>query len=177
MRPVIIIQLVNNAMRLAITLPYRDPGMVSVRTTVTQNLLLRWVSKGDLPSLYVDLKRLGLAEPGAGRLADVKACPGTDSCKLGITSSRGLAAELKVKFANGMGTIADREDINFKVRGCFNACCHHHIADIGFLGSVQRKKSDTAPVFQVVLGGSTGNNGSSFGLVSKIGSSRLSAAE
>ncbi len=64
-----------------------------------------------------------------------------------------------------MGTIADREDINVKVSGCFNACGHHHIADIGFLGSVQRKKSDTAPVFQVVLGGSTGNNGSSFGLV------------
>ena len=137
----------------------------TVRTTVTQNLLLRWVSNGDLPSLYEDLKRLGLAEPGAGRLADVTACPGTDSCKLGITSSRGLAAELKAKFANGMGTIADRDDINVKVSGCFNACGHHHIADIGFLGSVQRKKSDTAPVFQVVLGGSTGNNGSSFGLV------------
>ena len=137
----------------------------TVRTTVTQNLLLRWVSNGDLPSLYEDLKRLGLAEPGAGRLADVTACPGTDSCKLGITSSRGLAAELKAKFANGMGMIADRDDINVKVSGCFNACGHHHIADIGFLGSVQRKKSDTAPVFQVVLGGSTGNNGSSFGLV------------
>ena len=137
----------------------------TVRTTVTQNLLLRWVSNGDLPSLHADLKRLGLAEPGAGRLADVTACPGTDSCKLGITSSRGLAADLKAKFANGMGTIADREDINVKVSGCFNACGHHHVADIGFLGSVQRKKSDTAPVFQVVLGGSTGNNGSSFGLV------------
>ena len=137
----------------------------TVRTTVTQNLLLRWVSSGDLPSLYEDLTRFGLAEPGAGRLADVTACPGTDSCKLGITSSRGLAAELKAKFANGMDRIADRDDINVKVSGCFNACGHHHIADIGFLGSVQRKKSDTAPVFQVVLGGSTGSNGSSFGLV------------
>ena len=137
----------------------------TIRTTVTQNLLLRWVSNGDLLSLHEDLKRLGLAEPGAARLADVTACPGTDSCKLGITSSRGLAAELKANFANGMGAIADREDIKVKISGCFNACGHHHIADIGFLGSVQRKKSETAPVFQVVLGGSTGNNGSSFGLV------------
>ena len=137
----------------------------TIRTTASQNLLIRWVSNQDLEALYQDLDRIGLAEAGADRMADVTACPGTDTCKLGITSSRGLAARLYGKFNNGMGTIADRPDLKVKISGCFNACGHHHVADIGFLGSVQRKGSKTAPMFQVVLGGTTEGNGSAFGLV------------
>src|SRR5438876_897276 len=67
----------------------------NVRTTVEQNMVLRWVSEADLPDLYRELKRIGLAEPGAGTIVDVAACPGTDTCKLGIASSRGLAAEIR----------------------------------------------------------------------------------
>jgi sulfite reductase (ferredoxin) len=137
----------------------------AVRTTVSQNLLLRWVSNDDLPEVYRALDALGLGRAGAGRLSDVTACPGTDSCKLGITSSRGLAAVLDQKLGNGMADIADREDITVKISGCFNSCGQHHIADIGFLGSVQRKGAYTAPVFQVVLGGSMRNNASSYGMV------------
>ena len=67
----------------------------NVRTTVEQNVVLRWVSENDLPALYTELKKIGLAQPGAGTIVDVAACPGTDTCKLGIASSRGLAAELR----------------------------------------------------------------------------------
>ena len=77
----------------------------TVRTTVDQNLLLRWVSNGDLPALYEDLKSLDLAQPGAHGMANVTACPGTDSCKLGIASSRGLAAVLHEEFQNGMSRL------------------------------------------------------------------------
>ena len=141
----------------------------TLRTTVDQNLMLQWVSNADLPGLYRDLKSIGLAEAGVGRMKDVVACPGTDSCKLGITSSRGLAAHLQKRFANGMSGIARRSDLKVKISGCFNSCGQHHIADIGFFGSVQRKKRDTAPVFQVTLGGSTRNNAQSYGLaVGKI---------
>ena len=136
----------------------------TIRTTVDQNLMLLWVSNGDLPSLYRDLEGIGLAEAGAGRMKDVVACPGTDSCKLGITASRGLAAHLQKKFSNGMSGIAQRSDLKVKISGCFNSCGQHHIADIGFFGSVQRKKRDTAPVFQILLGGSTRNNAESYGL-------------
>ena len=136
----------------------------TLRTTVDQNLMMLWVSNADLPDLYRDLKAIGLAESGVGRLKDVVACPGTDSCKLGITSSRGLAAHLRKQFANGMSGIARRSDLKVKVSGCFNSCGQHHIADIGFFGSVQRKKNYTAPVFQVTLGGSTRNNAHSYGL-------------
>lgn len=149
----------------------------TLRTTVDQNLLMQWVSNGDLPALYADLARIGLAETGAGRLRDVVACPGTDSCKLGITASRGLAAHLHKEFANGMSGIASRSDLKIKISGCFNSCGQHHIADIGFFGSVQRKQNDTAPVFQVTLGGSTRNNAESYGLaVGKIPSQNVDRA-
>ena len=149
----------------------------TLRTTVDQNLLLQWVSNADLPSLFADLTQIGLAETGAGRLKDVVACPGTDSCKLGITASRGLAAHLSKEFGNGMSDIAHRSDLKIKISGCFNSCGQHHIADIGFFGSVQRKKNDTAPVFQVTLGGSTRNNAESYGLaIGKIPSQNVDKA-
>jgi len=146
----------------------------TIRTSVDQNFLLRWVSNTDLPELYSALKEVGLAEIGAGTLKDIVACPGTDSCKLGITSSRGLAAHLHNRFSNGMSDIADRTDLTVKISGCFNSCGQHHIADIGFFGSVQRKKNDTAPVFQVTVGGSLKNNADSYGLaIGKIPSQNV----
>ena len=149
----------------------------TLRTTVDQNLMMLWVTSSDLPDLYRDLKAIGLAESGVGRLKDVTACPGTDSCKLGITSSRGLAAHLRKEFANGMSGIAKRSDLKVKISGCFNSCGQHHIADIGFFGSVQRKKNYTAPVFQVTLGGSTRNNAHSYGLaIGKIPSQNVNKA-
>ena len=64
----------------------------TMRTTADQNMLLRWVSEADLPDVYAALKAIGLAAPGAGTISDICACPGTDTCKLGISSSRALAA-------------------------------------------------------------------------------------
>ncbi len=136
----------------------------TLRTTVEQNLVLQWVSNADLPALYADLSAIGIAQTGAGRLKDIVACPGTDSCKLGITASRGLAAHLHKQFQNGMGAIGDRADLKVKISGCFNSCGQHHIADIGLFGSVQRKKNATAPMFQITLGGSMRNNAESYGL-------------
>jgi len=148
----------------------------TVRTTVDQNFLVRWVPNGDLPAFYEGLKALDLAAIGAGRLADVTACPGTDSCKLGITSSRGLAAVLHEKFNNDMADLAGRDDLKIKISGCFNSCGQHHIADIGFFGSVQRKGNKIAPVVQVFLGGATKGNASSYGLaVGKVPSKNAPA--
>ena len=136
----------------------------TVRTTVDQNLLIRWVPSGDLPALHQALAALKLAQPGAEGMANVTACPGTDSCKLGITSSRGLAAVLHQNFQNGMGDLAERKDVRVKVSGCFNACGQHHVAHIGFFGSSRRKGQHVAPIFQVVLGGNPEGNASSLGL-------------
>src|SRR5690606_8578519 len=67
----------------------------SARTTVEQNIVLRWISETDLPAVYEALKKIGLAQSGAGTIVDVVSCPGTDTCKLGIASSRGLAGEVR----------------------------------------------------------------------------------
>jgi sulfite reductase (ferredoxin) len=136
----------------------------TVRTTVEQNLLVRWISNADLPAFYEGLNALSLADAGAQRLMDITACPGTDSCKLGIASSRGLAADLHEKFNNGKQALGERNDLKIKISGCFNSCGQHHIADIGLFGSVQRKQNHTAPVFQVVLGGTMQRNAASYGL-------------
>jgi sulfite reductase (ferredoxin) len=94
----------------------------NIRTTVEQNIVLRWVAEADLPALYRDLKAVGLGKPGAGTLLDVTACPGTDTCKLGIASSRGLAAELSERLAAKASTLDEAvQGLRIKLSGCFNA--------------------------------------------------------
>ncbi len=137
----------------------------TIRTTVEQNLVLRWVPEGDLPEVYAGLVALGLGAPGARTIVDVVACPGTDTCKLGIASSRGLAAELRGRLAS-KAVALDRsvQDLSIKVSGCFNACGQHHVADIGFYGVSRKVGSYTVPHFQVVLGGGAHRNAESHGL-------------
>ncbi len=137
----------------------------TVRTTVEQNILLRWVSEADLPELYAALKAIGLHEPGAGTIVDVTACPGTDTCKLGIASSRGLAGELRTRLAEKSLQLDQAvENLRIKISGCFNACGQHHAADLGFYGISRKFNGYTVPHFQVVLGGQWTENASSYGL-------------
>ncbi|MYI75114.1 MAG: nitrite/sulfite reductase [Acidobacteria bacterium] len=138
-----------------------------VRATVEQNLLLRSVREKDLPALHRALAAASLARPGAGTLADITACPGTDTCKLGIASSRGLAAELTTRFAARTGELDPAvESLRIKTSGCFNSCGQHHIADIGFYGVSRNVGGYAVPHFQVVLGGKWRENASSYGLAS-----------
>ncbi|MEW6751451.1 MAG: nitrite/sulfite reductase [Candidatus Latescibacterota bacterium] len=137
----------------------------TVRTTVEQNIVLRWVSEADLPALYRDLQEIGLAEPGAGTIVDITACPGTDTCKLGIASSRGLAAELRRRLAAQAVSLDEAVgSLRIKISGCFNSCGQHHVADLGFFGNSRRINGVTVPHFQVVLGGQWTENAGSFGL-------------
>ena len=139
----------------------------SMRTTADQNMLLRWVSEADLPAVYSALERIQLATPGAGTIADITACPGTDTCKLGISSSRSLAAELTRELrASGLDENPNAKHLHIKASGCFNSCGQHHVADLGFLG-VSRNVGVPAgaPHFQLVVGGQwENNNAGSYGL-------------
>ena len=137
----------------------------TIRSTVEQNLVLRWVSAAELPSLYEELKAAELAQPGAGTIVDVVACPGTDTCKLGISSSRGLAAELRARLL-GKGYELDEaiRGLHIKISGCFNSCGQHHVADLGFYGVSRNKNGYTVPHFQLVLGGKWEENAGSYGL-------------
>jgi ferredoxin-nitrite reductase len=137
----------------------------NIRTTVEQNLVLRYVSEADLPDLYLALKEIGLHDPGANTIADITTCPGTDTCKLGIASSRGLAAVLRERLAAEAGyTDPSVAALSIKTSGCFNSCGQHHIADIGFYGNSRGKDGRRVPHFQVVLGGERHQNAAKYGM-------------
>jgi sulfite reductase (ferredoxin) len=137
----------------------------TVRTTVEQNFVIRWVSKSDLPELYKALNSVGLGDPGAGAIVDIVACPGTDTCKLGISSSRGLAAELRTRLAEKSFQLDSAvQNLHIKISGCFNSCGQHHVADLGFYGVSRKLGGYAVPHFQVVLGGEWEHNAGSYGL-------------
>ena len=135
------------------------------RTTVDQNIVLRWVKEEQVPALYDALKKIGLGEAGAGTIVDVTSCPGTDTCKLGIASSRGLAGELRTRLAEQSATLDESiRHLHIKVSGCFNSCGQHHVADLGFYGNSRNVAGFTVPHFQVMIGGRWRDNGGSYGL-------------
>jgi sulfite reductase (ferredoxin) len=137
----------------------------TIRATVEQNFVIRWVSQSDVPALFAELDAVGLGEPGAGNILDIVACPGTDTCKLGISSSRGLASELRRRLQEKSFQMDQAvQDLHIKVSGCFNSCGQHHVADIGFYGVNRMVKGFQVPHFQVVLGGQWDENAGSFGL-------------
>ena len=137
----------------------------SIRTTVEQNFVFRWVSEADLPDLYLDLQKIGLADSGANTIIDVTSCPGTDTCKLGISASRGLAEELRTRLAAKSYEMDEAvRNLRIKVSGCFNSCGQHHVADIGFFGNSRTLNGYKVPHFQVILGGQWAENAGSFGM-------------
>jgi sulfite reductase (ferredoxin) len=137
----------------------------NLRTTVEQNVVLRWVPADKLVDLYKELKAINLAQPGAGSIVDVTTCPGTDTCKLGIASSRGLAGVLRTRLATeAMNMDKVVKGLRIKISGCFNSCGQHHVADIGFYGNSRNIGGYTVPHFQVMLGGEWTHNGGSYAL-------------
>jgi len=147
----------------------------NLRTTVEQNMVLCWVSEGDLVDLYKDLQAIGLGEPGAGTIVDVTACPGTDTCKLGIASSRGLAGRLRQTLGAKSASLDEAiKNLRIKVSGCFNSCGQHHVADLGFYGNSRNIGGYTVPHFQVVLGGKWLENAGAYGLaIGSVPSKRI----
>jgi sulfite reductase (ferredoxin) len=136
----------------------------TTRTTVEQNLLVRWIHEADLPALYLALKEINLHIAGAQSIVDITACPGTDTCKLGIASSRGLAGELRKRLAiKGWQYDQAVKDIRIKVSGCFNSCSQHTVAEIGFYGSSRLIQRRRVPHFHLILGGQWSNNAANYG--------------
>ncbi len=135
----------------------------NIRSTVQQNFVLRWVHQQDLFGLYTELDKVGLATPGAETIGDVVACPGTDTCGLGITGSKGLGRALTQLFENGDGKAEDLKGLNIKVSGCPNSCAQHHIASIGFHGMAHKIDGRLVPAYQLHLGGRVEPKGVTFG--------------
>ncbi len=127
----------------------------NIRITIHQNLVLRWVPVDALPALYAALKKEGLDTIGAETIADITACPGADTCRLGITSAKGLATGIDKALQNGLGEYAEvARDLKIKISGCPNACAQHTAANIGFQGGAMSKDGRRVPSEMVFVGGS-----------------------
>ena len=124
----------------------------NIRTTINQNMVIRWIPESQIESLHADLVAQGLADPGAELVEDIIACPGTDTCGLGITSSKGLARALGEVFPAGR-VPEDLSDVSIKISGCHNSCAQHHISTIGLHGVGKRLGEHVAPHYELHLGG------------------------
>ena len=124
----------------------------NIRTTIQQNLCIRWVPADKVMDLYERLVAVDLGDPGAELVEDIIACPGTDTCGLGITSSKGVARALAEIFPPGQ-VPEDLRDVSVKISGCHNSCAQHHIATIGLHGVGKRMGAHVAPHYELHLGG------------------------
>ena len=131
-----------------------------VRLTLRQNILIRHVREDLLPFFFQELEKLGMVDLGYESIQDVTACPGTDTCNLGIASSTGIGDELGKVLRSEYPQFADNKDLMIKISGCMNACGQHNMANIGFQGmTVRTPEKMVAPALQVLLGGGNLGNG------------------
>ncbi|WP_159948698.1 HEPN domain-containing protein [Polaribacter septentrionalilitoris] len=125
-----------------------------VRLTLRQNIVIPFVKEDLVPYFYQELEKLGFVEAGYNKAVDITACPGTDTCNLGIASSTGIAEELERVIAAEYPQYLENQDLVIKISGCMNACGQHNMANIGFQGMTVRTKDKlVAPALQVLLGG------------------------
>ena len=149
----------------------------TARLTVGQNVLFRWVKVTALQDLYQHLQAAGLGSAGANTVADVVSCPGAESCRLAVTQSRGLGHVLTEYLDSHPEFVSLVQDGDIKISGCPNGCGQHHIAALGFQGSVRKLGSRALPQYFVLVGGGTTDAGAKFGrVVSKIPVRRLTTA-
>src|ERR1700733_6557708 len=146
----------------------RDFAGGYARSTVQQNLVLRWVREECVYDAWRARSALGLGDPGSREINDVVSCPGTDSCKLGITSSMGLneAVQERIEAMNITDELTRR--LNIKISGCPNGCGQHHVASIGFTGASIKVGEHTIPAYIPIIGGVFEGGDVSFGTRLKL---------
>jgi sulfite reductase beta subunit-like hemoprotein len=123
------------------------------RTTVQQNIVLRWVREESVYDVWRALSELGLGDAGSREINDVVSCPGTDSCKLGITSSMGLNQAVQERIEALAISDPLTRAINIKMSGCPNGCGQHHVGSIGFYGASIKVGEHTIPAYIPHVGG------------------------
>jgi sulfite reductase (ferredoxin) len=129
------------------------------RFTIAQSILLRDVKEEHLPALYLALKALDFHRIGFHKTNDIVACPGTDTCNLGIASSYGLARELQKVIEGEFNHLIEAHDLKIRISGCMNACGQHTLGHIGFQGMTLKANGNIAPATQILLGGGVLGNG------------------
>jgi sulfite reductase (NADPH) hemoprotein beta-component len=153
-------------------------GDGTVRLTIDQNVLYRWVRAESVEPFYQRLLAAGLGAPDAGTLSDVVSCPGAESCRLAVTQSRGLGRMLTEHLSARPDFVDMAPSGHIKISGCPNGCGQHHIASIGFQGSVRKVAGRAVPQYFVMVGGGCSDDGvAHFGrVISKVPVNRLTDA-
>ena len=152
-------------------------GDGTVRVTAVQNVVFRWIKTGELPVLHRLLAAAGLALPDADSIADVTSCPGAESCKLAVTQSRGLGQAVEQHLRANPQLIEMARALDVKVSGCPNGCGQHHVATIGFQGSLRKVDGKAVPQYFVQVGGGIDEHGTTFGrLAAKVPARRAPMA-
>ena len=137
----------------------KNYGANELRFTLRQDILIRHIKEENLAFFYQELAKLDFVSLGYNSTADITACPGTDTCNLGIASSTGIATELERVLASEYPKYNDNNEITIKISGCMNACGQHNMAEIGFQGMSINSGKLVAPALQVLLGGGNLGNG------------------
>ncbi|WP_026996631.1 nitrite/sulfite reductase [Flectobacillus major] len=131
-----------------------------IRVSINQGLMLKFVPEANLPFVYEVLKAHELASPGANSIANITACPGTDTCNLAISDSTNITSKLEAVITEDFPDLIHNNDIKIKISGCMNSCGQHGMANIGFHGSsLKAANKRVLPALQVLLGGGTVGNG------------------
>ncbi|WP_269686563.1 HEPN domain-containing protein [Flavobacterium lacustre] len=130
-----------------------------LRFSLRQDILIRHVKEENLPFFYQELAKLDFVALGYNTISDITACPGTDTCNLGIASSTGIAVELERVLETEYPQYSNNQEITIKISGCMNACGQHNMAEIGFQGMSINSGKLVAPALQVLLGGGNLGNG------------------
>jgi sulfite reductase beta subunit-like hemoprotein len=138
------------------------------RTTQTQNMVLRFVPNEAVYEVWQELLTLGLGDPGVDTITDVVSCPGTDSCKMGITSSMGLNAAIQDRLSEMNITDPLTKKTVIRMSGCPNGCSQHHIASIGFNGAAMKFNGKQVPAYIVQVGGRGTDGKVNFGTRLKV---------
>jgi sulfite reductase beta subunit-like hemoprotein len=134
----------------------REFSSGELRTSIGQNLFLPWVHEERLLDLYLSLKQIEVGEAGVGTIVDVTTCPGSDTCRLGIASAKGLGTAISNSFNNGLAEYRElARDLRIKISGCPNGCAQHTVANIGFHAAALSHEGHTVPAYLVSLGGQT----------------------
>ena len=137
----------------------KNYGANELRFSLRQDILIRDIKQDNLVFFYQELAKLNFVDLGYNSTADITACPGTDTCNLGIASSTGIATELERVLAAEYPQYANNKEITIKISGCMNACGQHNMAEIGFQGMSINSGKLVAPALQVLLGGGNLGNG------------------
>ena len=137
----------------------KNYGANELRFSLRQNIVIRNIKEENLPFFYQELAKLDMVDLGYESLGDITACPGTDTCNLGIASSTGIADELERVIKTEYPKYLNNNEITIKISGCMNACGQHNMAEIGFQGMSINSGKLVAPALQVLLGGGNLGNG------------------